>query len=179
MIPLIRTALVTGIAAITLAACGAATATDDIAADPEPDTVAATGPDGVLASLASTAPLFDDVALAVEGRDTVLWFWAPWCTACRAEAPDVSEVSARFGDRVEFVGVAGRGELAEMRRFVDETDTRGLDHVADLDGEVWADLGIIAQPALAFVDDGGEVEVFVGGLGADELTERVEALLAT
>ncbi len=120
---------------------------------------------------------FDGASIA--GRDTVLWFWAPWCTICRAEAPDINETVERFGDDVQFVGVAGRGGIDEMRSFIDDTDTTGLTHVADLDGGVWNAFGIFAQPAFAFIDDNGEIETFVGGLRADDLADRIEELLAT
>ena len=39
---------------------------------------------------------FDSSTLA--GKPAVLWFWAPWCTVCRAEAPDVATVAAQFAD---------------------------------------------------------------------------------
>ena len=52
----------------------------------------------------------------------------------------------------------------------------------ELDGEdvvVWADLDIFDQPAWAFVNDDGAVDVHVGGLEFEELAERIEALLAS
>jgi thiol-disulfide isomerase/thioredoxin len=129
---------------------------------------------------AATSPIdadFDATSLA--GRDSVLWFWAPWCTACRAEAPDITATVGRFGDEVQVIGVAGHGGLDDMRDFIDDTGTTGMTHVADPDGRVWSAFGIFAQPAFAFIDDGGEVETFVGGLPADDLADRVELLLAT
>lgn len=116
---------------------------------------------------------------SVAGRDTVLWFWAPWCAICRAEAPDINETAERFGDDVQLVGIAGRGSIGDMRDFIDDTDTNGLIHVADLDGAVWNAFGIFAQPAFAFIDDDGDIETFVGGLRSDDLADRIGELLAT
>ena len=113
---------------------------------------------------------------ALEGKDTVLWFWAPWCTSCRAEAPEVVAVAEAMGDRVQVIGVAGRGEVPAMEGFVRDTGTGGLTHVVDADGTIWASYDVFAQPAFAFVDDSGEVEVFVGGLGESALVERMTAL---
>ena len=46
----------------------------------------------------------------LEGTDAVLWFWAPWCTVCRAEAPDVAETAEAYEDEdMALVGVAGGG----------------------------------------------------------------------
>jgi len=117
-------------------------------------------------------------AAVLEGRNTVLWFWAPWCTTCRAEAPDVVDAAAAFEGSVEVIGVAGRGDVGAMEDFVEQTGTGGLDHVIDDDGSIWTQFGVAAQPAFAFIDERGEVDVFVGTLGNDGLTERMQALAA-
>ena len=117
---------------------------------------------------------FDANALA--GRPTVAWFWAPWCVICRGEAPDVAEIAARYSDRVNFVGVAGRGEAPEMRDFVSDTGTEGITHLDDSSGEIWASYEIYAQPAFAFITDDGRLETYVGSLGAG-LAEIIDQLI--
>ena len=56
----------------------------------------------------------------------------------------------------------------------------GLDHVpqvADLDGEVWEQFGIVAQPAWVFVDgETGEADTVLGALTPDDLQQRIDAL---
>ena len=64
-----------------------------------------------------------------------------------------------------------------MVDFVDETGVGGFEHLIDADGIIWSELGVFDQPAFAFVDDDGSVEVFVGALGEDGLTERLQALI--
>ena len=110
------------------------------------------------------------------GEDTVLWFWAPWCTVCRAEADDVVAAAAALDGEVEIIGVAGRGEVSDMEGFVSDTATDGLTHVVDADGSIWSAYEVYAQPAYAFIDDSGEVEVFVGPLGEKALVERMTDL---
>ncbi|MCD9624257.1 redoxin domain-containing protein [Rhabdothermincola salaria] len=117
---------------------------------------------------------FDSASL--EGAPSVLWFWAPWCTSCRAEAPDVVAAAEAFDGRVQVVGVAGRGEIPAMEGFVADTGTGALEHVVDADGSIWSDYGVFAQPAFAFVGASGEVEVFVGTMGEDALVERMTSL---
>ena len=113
---------------------------------------------------------------SIKGKDTVFWFWAPWCTVCRAEAPDIVATAARFRGKVDLIGVAGRGEVPAMKEFVKETGTGGFDHIVDDDGAIWSRFGVAAQPAFAFVDDTGKVEVVVGSLDEQELTERLQAM---
>ena len=197
----IRHAAALAAGALALAACGggdddgattapvpetaSAAATSDEDGAPSADGAA---PDSAeLAALfaeifATSTPLdsavqFDGASLA--GGDAVVWFWAPWCTSCRAEAPEVAEIAERYGADIQLVGVPGRGELDAMREFVDDTGTGSIIHLADLDGDVWSAFGIYGQPAFAFIDDSGEVEVFIGGMGGKALAERIDELIAT
>jgi thiol-disulfide isomerase/thioredoxin len=118
----------------------------------------------------------DFASTELAGKSAVLWFWAPWCTVCRAEAPDVVGAAEILAGEVQVIGVAGRGDVSEMRRFVADTGTDGLTHVLDADGSIWSQYRVFAQPAFAFVGRDGSVEVFVGSLGRDALVERMIVL---
>ena len=189
-----------GVATVALAACGGGDADPGVGAGSAGDAPAVSDPSSApsdaddraagadelataLTEAFSTSTVvdgetgFDGAALA--GGDSVVWFWAPWCTICRAEAPEVAEVAEQFAGQVTLIGVPGRGDLDEMREFVDDTGTGSLTHVADLGGDVWSAFGVYGQPAFAFIDDGGSVEVFIGGMGGDALAERVAELVAT
>ncbi len=129
-----------------------------------------------------TAQTLDGGRLAsasFKGKPTVLWFWAPWCTICRAEAPDVVKVAAQMKSKVTFVGVAGRGQVPAMRQFVQQTNTGGFTHVVDGDGSIWSAYGVAAQPAFAFIDARGNVTVSIGSLDHDTLITRLQSLVAT
>jgi len=182
---LIRVVGVAAVASIVLAACGGGNA------DTSPvSTAAAASSDAPVAAdedaaaftqvFAAATPLdgvsFD--ASTVADSDAVLWFWAPWCTICRAEAPEVAEIAERYADRVQVIGVPGRGDLDAMRAFVDDTGTSSITHLADLDGDVWSSFGVYGQPAYAFIDDSGSIEIFIGGMGGDALADRIDELIA-
>lgn len=128
-----------------------------------------------------TGTTVDGAAFAgadLTGKPVVMWFWAPWCTVCRAESPDVAKVAAEFAGKVTFVGIAGRGPVEDMQAFVQETSTGGFTHVADVDGSLWARFGVVAQPSFVFVTPSGEAQAFTGGLGASDLRDVANQLLA-
>lgn len=116
---------------------------------------------------------------ATQDRALILWFWAPWCTLCRTEAPDVAAVAAELeesGSAVLILGVPGRGQVPEMEDFVADTGTRGLTHLIDAEGSLWREFGIITQPAFALLGTDGEVEVVNGALGVEGLREAASRL---
>jgi thiol-disulfide isomerase/thioredoxin len=170
-----RSLLATAVtAALVLSACGG----DGHDTTPDETAIAATSTDILGAVLAAGDVIGDDIdVVAVDGRPMVAWFWAPWCTSCRAEGPTVAKVAVQYSDDVVLIGVPGRGADADMQRFIDDTNTRAITHVADFGGGIWSDFGVFAQPAFAFITTDGDVEVFVGSLGERALIERIEALI--
>jgi thiol-disulfide isomerase/thioredoxin len=115
-----------------------------------------------------------------QDRAVILWFWAPWCTICRAEAPEVAEVAAELeesGSPVLVLGVPGRGQVPEMEDFVADTGTSELTHLVDAEGTLWREFGVITQPAFALLGTDGEVEVVNGALGQDGLRDAAAELV--
>ena len=66
-----------------------------------------------------------------------------------------------------------------MARFVTENGVEGFDHVADLNGEIWAVFGVTAQPSYVFINDDGTVRRHVGGMQPEALTEQLQLLIDT
>jgi thiol-disulfide isomerase/thioredoxin len=159
-------------AALTLAACGSSG--DDAGSGTSESASAGSSPTFTAAKLGGGE--LDSASF--EGKDTVLWFWAPWCTTCRGEAPNVTAAAAALGDDVQVIGVAGRGEVPDMEDFVSDTDTGSLTHVVDDRGDIWSSYEVAAQPAFAFIDDDGTYEVVIGAMGEEALTEQMSALAA-
>lgn len=50
--------------------------------------------------------------------------------------------------------------------------------MSDAQRDVWAEFGVRSQPAWAFIDDDGTVEVHRGSLGESGLNERIDQLIA-
>ncbi|OLF08786.1 hypothetical protein BLA60_22530 [Actinophytocola xinjiangensis] len=175
-----------------IAGCGAGDGAGDAAGPAEggqPVASTPTGPDGVDGLSEAPVPgevpellrfqaktidgeTFDGADL--HGAPAMLWFWAPWCPTCQAEAPTIAEVAKTEG--VRFVGVAAQDEVPAMREFVDRFGLGTFPHLADRDASIWKRFGVDYQPAYAFVSADGAVEVEKELLEPDELRQRVDAL---
>lgn len=108
------------------------------------------------------------------GQNVVLWMWAPWCTVCNREAPEVADALADLPDDVTIVGVAGRDEVGPMQGFVAEHGLESMTHVVDADGSIWASYGISYQPAWVFIAADGEAAVAAGMLGYDGILTGID-----
>lgn len=98
---------------------------------------------------------FDGASLA--GKNTILWFWAPWCPVCQAESGTVAEAMSELPEGVTIIGVSGRADIPAMQGFVDQYGVSGFEHLADVDGSVWSSFGISYQPAFAFIGEDGSI----------------------
>ncbi len=82
-------------------------------------------PDVEVVELAS-GDTVDLQTLAVAGKPTLLWFWAPHCTFCMREAPERLAFAAEHGDAVHILGIGARDDLDLAHEFADRTDTDTL-----------------------------------------------------
>lgn len=112
------------------------------------------------------------------GQDSVLYFWAPWCTTCRAEAPGLPGVASEFEGDATFYGVAGLSpDVSAMQGFVADTGTGSLTHIADTGGSIYTGFGVSSQTTFAFINDDGSIEIVRGPLSPDEVRTRTQALI--
>nr|WP_042186796.1 redoxin domain-containing protein [Kibdelosporangium sp. MJ126-NF4]CEL17567.1 PROBABLE CONSERVED LIPOPROTEIN DSBF [Kibdelosporangium sp. MJ126-NF4]CTQ91206.1 PROBABLE CONSERVED LIPOPROTEIN DSBF [Kibdelosporangium sp. MJ126-NF4] len=126
-----------------------------------------------------TAKTIDDQSFTGEslaGTAAVLWFWAPWCPKCRAEASRVAAAAQAHSGKITFVGVAAQDQVPAMKKFVADYKVAGFQHLADLDASIWTRFGVTQQPAYAFISPDGKVDVVKQQLSETALTERVSAL---
>jgi thiol-disulfide isomerase/thioredoxin len=135
----------------------------------------------VPAALDFDAPTVDGGTFSgatLAGQDSVLYFWAPWCTVCRAEAPSLPGVANEFDGQATFYGVAGLSpDVAAMQGFVTDTGTGDLTHIADTEGSIYTGFGVSSQTTFAFVNDDGTIEIVRGPLTVDDLRARTQALI--
>ncbi|MFG2975947.1 redoxin domain-containing protein [Streptomyces sp. NPDC048331] len=189
-----RTLLPAAVAAalLTVTACGAGsgseTAGDSGAVGMSPSTVSSpaqqpTGPGGngsaVPEALNFTATTVDGKPLdakTLAGKPAVLWFWAPWCPKCKAQAAETAKVAAAHQGKVNVVGVAGLDTNTAMKDFVAETKTGAFPHLSDEKGEVWKRFKVTEQSRYVILDKNGAT-VYEGVLPAGKgLDEKVAGL---
>ena len=114
---------------------------------------------------------------SLQGKPAVLWFWAPWCPFCNAEAPGVSQVSAS-NPKVTFLGIAGRSDVGQMQNFVSKYGLN-FTNLNDSDGSIWARFGVPWQPAYMFYKADGSSTFInnpIAAMPQQELADRVAAL---
>jgi len=170
-LPRVRAAASFAVIGLVLGGCGSGSGPAATQSAPAPAVVPA-----ALRFTASTVAGGTVRGADLLAKPTVAWFWTPWCTICRAEAPDIAAAQAQFGDRVNFVGIAGRGPVADMARFVADTKVGAFPHAVDADGRLWSGFKVVSQPSLAFIHPDGRIETVTGSMSPADLRERIAKL---
>lgn len=96
-------------------------------------------------------------SLAVAGKPILLWFWAPHCSFCKAEAPKLLDFSARHGSKIQILGLGAQDDFGQAEGFVRETETAGLQMVWDRSGRTWVHYRVTSQPTVIVLDGEGRV----------------------
>lgn len=170
-------------AALALAACGGAVATQESA--PAKGTRPAadfelTVYQGADALGGEKVRLSD---LLARGEPIVLNFWAGLCPPCRIEMPDLQAVSDAYQGRVLLVGLdvgpfTGLGSREDGQALLKELAV-SYPAGTTFDADVVTEYGVIGMPSTYFITPDGEiVRSWAGLLTEEKLGELVDELLA-
>lgn len=116
-------------------------------------------------------------------KPVVLNFWAGLCPPCRAEMPDLQQVSQEYQDRVllfgldvgPFVGLGSREDGKALLQELQVTYPVGT----TFDAQVVKKYQILGMPTTVFIKPDGKVlRTWTGLLTRKKLVELVEELLA-
>lgn len=115
-------------------------------------------------------PSFPDnkpISLAdYQGKPLLINFWASWCPPCQAETPDLVKAYAKYGDKVQFIGVdlISQDTLPNVTAFLQKY---GIKYPIALDtkGAVSEQYQVMGIPTSIFVNRQGIiVERYDGGI---------------
>ena len=123
-----------------------------------------------------TGGTFDFAGL--EGRDSVVFLYAPWCPYCAASMPTLAETSQQYSDEVDFVTVGGQAGLDDVEEYIGEHGITDLTNVFDGDGAVTAHFGQRGVPVWIFTNDDGARWTLVGLQPDGEVADNIERLIA-
>jgi thiol-disulfide isomerase/thioredoxin len=115
---------------------------------------------------------FSDQLAQVKGYPAVVNNWASWCGPCRTEWPWFQEASAKYLDRIAFIGVDGDDSDGAATTFLDEHPVpypSFADPGKDLANTVDANL-IGAFPNTLFFDRDGNLLYAHQGVYPDQAT---------
>ncbi len=154
-------------AALLLAGCGAANQESPSADTP----TASDGRRLAFSGETLDGRSFDGAQLA--GKPAVLWFWAPWCPTCRAQAGGVTRLADEYAGRVNVIGVGGLGDVEDIRAYARQVD--GPVQLIDPEGALWRHFGVTAQSTYVVLDAEGAV-VASGYLDDHVLADKVAEL---
>lgn len=93
--------------------------------------------------------------LAPSEKPILVWFWAPHCPSCHAEAADVEAFSKRAAGSVTVVGLGAQDDEEMAQEFIREHALTTPRMLYDPTFESWRHFGINGQPAAILFDRGG------------------------
>lgn len=114
----------------------------------------------------------------LRGKPVLVNLWASWCGPCRDEMPILQAAHDRYGERIQFVGVATRDASSPAANFLRAMGVT-YPQLADPDAKLLAQLGIPGLPVtLILGSDGSVVDKQIGAFDEDQLKDALEKVLA-
>jgi thiol-disulfide isomerase/thioredoxin len=170
--------------ALALASCGSSPTP---AASPAGGTIPAVNaasapllPDHADSLPSFTLPRYQELLSQLRGTPVVVNMWGSWCPPCKTEAPMLAAASARYGARVQFLGIDIEDSVTSARRFI-RTYGWTFPSIRDpgFPSTLRSGLGFAAQPNTLFYDASGRlVDTWQGQLPAEQLRAGIRKILS-
>ncbi|MBV8559899.1 MAG: TlpA family protein disulfide reductase [Acidimicrobiia bacterium] len=114
-----------------------------------------------------------------KGTPVLVNFWATWCTPCEQEMPLLEAAHARWGSKVQFIGIDRQDYKPDALAFAQRTHVTyplAADPNATLDGAY----RLRGMPTSVFIDRNGNVVLRVTGpVTKSQLDDTLKSLTAT
>jgi thiol-disulfide isomerase/thioredoxin len=102
----------------------------------------------------------------LQGKPTVVVFWASWCGPCKKEAPEVVRLARSYGDRVHILGVNAGEDLRTVQRTA-KAWGMSWPVVSDGDGSLMKRFKVRGVPLVLILDKDGRVRHRNNGVPSD------------
>lgn len=116
----------------------------------------------------------------LQGKVSVLVYWATWCGGCKSEIPDLVALREEFPtNEVEIIGLSFDEEHKDLKSYARKV---GINYrIARVTPSIVETFGNAdAIPTLLIIDQEGRIQFrHTGVVGQHALSERVRSLLAT
>ena len=113
----------------------------------------------------------------MKGKPALLEFWATWCENCEALQPQLDQIHARYGDRLQVVAVAVAvsQSVRRVKRHL-ETNDPGYPFLWDADGSAVRAFKAPTTSVVVLLDADGTV-VYTGSGRAQDLLAAVARMM--
>jgi cytochrome c biogenesis protein CcmG/thiol:disulfide interchange protein DsbE len=137
--------------------------------------VGATAPDFTLTTFDGDPLQLSDY----RGEIVVLNFWGSWCPPCHEEAPDLQIIHEDYADQgVQVIGVNWLDVERAALEFIDNYDWT-FPNGPDIEERIVETYKIPSAPETYLIGPDGVVQhIYLGAFDYDDLTARLDALLA-
>jgi thiol-disulfide isomerase/thioredoxin len=102
----------------------------------------------------------------LQGKPTVVVFWASWCGPCKKEAPEVVKLARSYGARVHILGV-NAGEALPTAQRAAKAWGMSWPVVSDGDGSLMKRFKVRGVPLVLILDKDGRVRHRNNGVPSD------------
>ena len=116
-----------------------------------------------------------DALDAPPGTPVLAFFWAPFCSSCRAEAPMLDQLAREAPAGLRVVGIGALDDLNEARAFRTDTAVRSFPLLWAESTDSWSAFGVPAQPYLVLIEDGKVTQRWPGGASPEDIAAAVSA----
>ena len=139
------------------------------------------------------APPLDGISLAaLKGRPVLLFFWAHWCPACKADAPVISAIERRFASQglavigpTRLYGYVAGGDPATPEAetlYIEQTRRQYYASLEDMPAPVsaanWEAYRTSTTPTIVLLDRFGVVRFYHPGYVTEqELLAQIQAVV--
>jgi len=104
----------------------------------------------------ATPDSFKELLAQMKGTPVVVNIWASWCGPCKTEMPFLAQVSSKYSNQIQFLGVDIGDTLSGGRELIARSGIR-YPSVFDPTQEIKASLGFQGQPDTVIYRSDGSV----------------------